>query len=73
LESVRKQKGPNLERRQRQPDRRRTSRSGRRSNDPHGAWHWRRIAWLFAAYVAVASVRSLPQTLTRLFKRSTPA
>jgi hypothetical protein len=39
-------------------DRRKNSRSGRRTGDPHT--NWRRIAWLFAAYAAYLSVRSLP-------------
>jgi hypothetical protein len=50
-------------------DRRKRSRSGRRGSDPHV--NWRRIAWLFAAYAAYLSVRSLPSTVRNLFKRTT--
>jgi hypothetical protein len=50
-------------------DRRKNPRNGRRATDPHIAWKWRRVAWLFAAYAAYVSVRSLPQTLQRLFGR----
>jgi hypothetical protein len=39
-------------------DRRKNSRSGRRAADPHT--NWRRLAWLFAAYAAFLSLRSLP-------------
>jgi hypothetical protein len=50
-------------------DRRRLSRSGRRIDDPHvSAWYWRRLAWLFAAYAAFLSLRSLPSTLRRWFE-----
>jgi len=55
------------ERRQPQ-DRRRHSRSGRRANDPHAATKWRRIAWLFAAYAAFLSLRTLPARLKGLFR-----
>jgi hypothetical protein len=48
-------------------DRRRNSRSGRRATDPHV--NWRRIAWLFATYATVLSVRSLPSTISNFFKR----
>lgn len=48
-------------------DRRKTSRSGRRSSDPRV--NWRRVAWLFAAYAAYLSVRSLPLTLRRYLHR----
>jgi hypothetical protein len=52
-------------------DRRRHSRSGRRTEDPHvSEWHWRRVAFLFAAYVAYVSLRTLPSTVQRWFKRS---
>jgi hypothetical protein len=54
-------------------DRRRNSRSGRRATDPHV--NWRRIAWLFAMYATILSVRSLPSTITNFFRRrhtSTP-
>ena len=47
-------------------DRRKNSRSGRRAGDPHT--NWRRLAWLFAAYAAYLSVRSLTATM----KRSVP-
>jgi hypothetical protein len=52
-------------------DRRKHSRSGRRTSDPHT--NWRRIAWLFAAYAIVMSVRSLPTTVRNLFKRTPTA
>ena len=48
-------------------DRRKYSRSGRRAGDPHT--NWRRLAWLFAAYAAYLSIRSLTATM----KRSVPA
>jgi hypothetical protein len=51
-------------------DRRRNSRSGRRSTDPHV--DWQRIAWLFGAYAVYVSARSLPATIWKLFKRQTP-
>jgi len=54
-------------------DRRRNSRSGRRTNDPHVSWHWRRLAWLFAAYAVYLSVRSLPATVERRFRRQRAA
>ena len=47
-------------------DRRKNSRSGRRTGDPHT--NWRRVAWLFAAYATYLSVRSLTATM----KRSVP-
>jgi hypothetical protein len=50
-------------------DRRKTSRSGRRSSDPHG--HGRRVTWLFASYGIYMSVRWLPATIKRLFTRQT--
>jgi hypothetical protein len=49
-------------------DRRRNSRSGRRSGDPHV--NWRRLGWLFAAYAVYVSVRSLPTTVKKLFNRA---
>jgi hypothetical protein len=49
-------------------DRRRNSRSGRRTGDPRVSW--RRLAWLFAAYALYVSVRSLPATLKGMFQRS---
>ena len=53
-------------------DRRKNSRGGRRSTDPHT--NWRRLAWLFAAYAAYLSVRSLPATMKEYFtRRQTPA
>ena len=56
------------------PDRRRHSRSGRRSSDPHvSTWHWRRIAWLFGAYVTYVSVRTLPTTIRKIFRSTTPS
>jgi hypothetical protein len=58
------QKGT-TDRRQNRGDRRKRSRSGRRASDPSVGWHWRRIAWLFAAYAAILSVRSLPQTVKK--------
>lgn len=52
-------------------DRRKNSRSGRRASDPHV--NWRRIAWIFAAYAAYLSLRSLPATLKEMFtRRMTP-
>jgi len=45
-------------------DRRRNSRSGRRTDDPHT--NWRRIAWLFAAYAIYLTVCSLPDALKSL-------
>ena len=45
-------------------DRRKRSRSGRRTDDPHT--NWRRIAWLFAIYAIYLSVRSLPDTVKSL-------
>jgi hypothetical protein len=49
-------------------DRRRNSRSGRRDGDPRV--NWRRIAWLFAAYAVYVSVRSLPATVKKMFRRA---
>jgi hypothetical protein len=49
-------------------DRRKYSRSGRRRSDPHV--NWRRLTWLFAAYAAYLSIRSLPETVRRLFRRT---
>jgi hypothetical protein len=52
-------------------DRRKHSRSGRRSRDPQ--YHWRRLAWLFAGYAIYLSIRTLPATLRqKLFSRTTP-
>jgi hypothetical protein len=51
-----------------QADRRKNSRGGRRRGDPRT--HWRRIAWLFAAYAMYLSLRSLPDTIRRRFKRA---
>jgi hypothetical protein len=52
-------------------DRRKRSRSGRRSHDPH--FNWQRLAWLFAGYAIFLSIRSLPATLRqRFFSRTTP-
>jgi hypothetical protein len=55
-------------------DRRKHSRSGRRTGDPHT--NWRRLAWLFAAYATYLSVRSLPvamkKSLPETVKRSVP-
>jgi hypothetical protein len=48
-------------------DRRANSRSGRRKGDPR--MNWRRIAWLFGAYAAYLSVRSIPASLKRLLRR----
>jgi hypothetical protein len=48
-------------------DRRAYSRSGRRRSDPRT--NWRRVAWLFAAYALYLSVRSLPATVSRLWRR----
>jgi hypothetical protein len=52
-------------------DRRKRSRSGRRSSDPHV--NWQRIAWLFAGYALYLSVRSLPATVRNLFKGTAKA
>jgi hypothetical protein len=50
-------------------DRRKHSRSGRRTNDPHV--NWRRLAWLFAGYALYISARSLPATVkNKIFRRS---
>jgi hypothetical protein len=49
-------------------DRRKNSRSGRRTTDPHDK-NWRRVAWLFGAYAAFLSVRSLPRSIRRLWRR----
>jgi hypothetical protein len=49
-------------------DRRKQSRSGRRAGDPHT--NWQRVAWIFAAYAAYLSVRSLPSTLRRYLQRT---
>ena len=52
-------------------DRRKHSRSGRRARDPQ--FNWRRLAWLFAAYAILLSIRSLPATLRqKLYSRTTP-
>jgi hypothetical protein len=52
-------------------DRRRNSRGGRRTSDPHTDWRWRRLAWLFAAYAVFVSLRSLPDAVKNYFKRRT--
>ena len=64
---------PTIERRSKpRTDRRKQSRGGRRTADPHV--NWRRIAWVFAAYAIYLSVRSLPASVWRFFKRErTPA
>jgi len=49
-------------------DRRKHSRSGRRSTDPHV--NWRRLAWLFAGYTTYLSIRSLPDAVRRRFRRT---
>jgi hypothetical protein len=49
-------------------DRRKISRSGRRATDPR--INWSRVAWLFAASAAYQSIRSLPSTVRRFFRRS---
>ena len=51
-------------------DRRKNSRGGRRTSDPRV--NWRRLAWLFAAYATYLSVRQIPATIRRLFKRTEP-
>jgi hypothetical protein len=52
-------------------DRRKNSRSGRRTSDPRV--NWRRLAWLFAGYALYLSARSLPATVKKkIFQRSTP-
>jgi hypothetical protein len=50
-------------------DRRKNTRGGRRTSDPHTNWRWRRLAWLFAAYAVYLSLRSLPATLKEYFAR----
>ena len=62
---------PKTDRRVPGADRRKRSRSGRRTSDPHV--NWRRIAWLFAAYALYLSVRSLPETVRNLFKGTAKA
>jgi hypothetical protein len=63
---------PALERRRRPSgDRRRNSRSGRRASDPR--FNWRRLAWLFATYAVYLSIRSLGDTIKRVFQRPTVA
>jgi hypothetical protein len=52
-------------------DRRKQSRGGRRATDPRTAWRWRRLAFLFAAYAVLWSLRSLPETVKRYVKRTT--
>jgi hypothetical protein len=52
-------------------DRRKNSRGGRRRTDPRK--NWRRLAWLFAAYATFLSLRSLPESLRRMFNSRTPA
>jgi hypothetical protein len=49
-------------------DRRKHSRSGRRAGDPHTSW--RRLAWLFAAYAALLSLRSVPASIRRLWRKT---
>jgi len=68
---VAESKIPTADRREPGADRRKRSRSGRRASDPHV--NWRRLAWLFAAYALYLSVRSLPDTVRNLFKRTTNA
>jgi len=72
IERVLQSTSTESERRMPGPDRRRRTRSGRRYSDPHVSdwqWRWRRIAWIFAAYAAYLSLRSVPETLRRLFRR----
>jgi len=47
-------------------DRRRRSRSGRRTHDPRV--NWRRWTWLFAAYALFMSLRSLQSKVIRKLK-----
>jgi len=58
------------ERRTDSVERRKNSRGGRRSGDPHPDWRWRRLAWLFAAYALYLSVRALPSTVKNYFNRT---
>jgi hypothetical protein len=52
-------------------DRRKNSRSGRRTSDPRS--HWWRLTWLFAGYALYISARSLPEALRdKIFRRSPP-
>jgi len=64
---------PTTNRRNAANDRRRKSRSGRRTSDPHLGWHWRRLAWLFAAYAIYLSMRSLPATVKKRLQRQREA
>ena len=52
-------------------DRRKKSRGGRRATDPRDPWRWRRVAWLFAAYAAYLSLRSLTSTVKGYLLRRT--
>jgi hypothetical protein len=36
-------------------------------------WHWRRLAWLFAAYALFVSLRSLPASVKQYLQRQPPA
>jgi hypothetical protein len=50
-------------------DRRKRSRSGRRSSDPRV--NWRRVGWLFACYALYLSARALPANFkSKFFPRS---
>jgi hypothetical protein len=50
-------------------DRRKHSRSGRRADDPRTTW--RRVYWLFGAYALYLSVRKIPSTIRRFWRRET--
>jgi hypothetical protein len=52
-------------------DRRKSSRSGRRAEDPRTSW--RRVYWLFGAYALYLSVRKIPSALRRFWHRETVA
>jgi len=68
LSSVTDSSTPTTERRANpRTDRRQQSRGGRRTSDPRV--NWRRIAWLFAAYATYLSLRALPASAWRFFKR----
>ena len=49
-------------------DRRKNSRSGRRATDPRV--NWRRLTWVFAGYALYLSIRSFPEAVRRLFRRT---
>jgi hypothetical protein len=50
-------------------DRRKLSYSGRRETDPDPRVKWRRLAWLFAVYAGILSVRALPAAIKQMVRR----